>query len=49
MIQRYAVIQQSDNVVVNVIMWDGVQPYDPGEGLFLIQSDTLDIGDTYAP
>jgi hypothetical protein len=40
---RYAVIQ--GGVVVNVILWDGETPYDPGEGATLVQSDTLQIGD----
>lgn len=40
---RYAVLNQ-DNVVVNVIEWDGVTPYDPGEGLTLQFVPTVDIG-----
>lgn len=40
---RYAVLN-SDNVVVNVIEWDGVTPYDPGEGLTLQFVPTVDIG-----
>ena len=31
---HYAVV--ADGTVVNVIVWDGVQPYDPGEGLTLV-------------
>ena len=31
---HYAVV--SDGKVVNVIVWDGVQPYDPGEGVTLV-------------
>ena len=30
----YAVV--ADGKVVNVIVWDGVQPYDPGEGVTLV-------------
>ena len=41
---RYAVIE--NGVVINVIVWDGVTPYDPGEGITVVQSDTLNIGDT---
>ena len=25
-----------DSVVVNVSVWDGVQPYDPGEGVTMV-------------
>lgn len=32
MTMRYAVIDQENNVV-NVIVWDGVADYNPGEGL----------------
>jgi hypothetical protein len=31
---RYEVINTAGEVV-NVVMWDGVAPYDPGEGLTL--------------
>lgn len=47
--QRYAVIQDSDNLVVNVIIWDGQTEWSPPEGCFVVQSDTLNIGDTYTP
>ena len=40
---RYAVLN-ADNIVVNVIEWDGVTPYDPGEGLTLQFVPTVDIG-----
>lgn len=40
---RYAVIE--NGVVINVIMYDGTSPYDPGPGRTLVQSDTLQIGD----
>jgi hypothetical protein len=35
--QSYAVV--GDGKVVNVVVWDGVQPYDPGEGLELVVLD----------
>ena len=35
--KRYAVLDQ--NVVVNMVMWDGVSPYNPGEGLRLVLID----------
>jgi hypothetical protein len=47
--QRYAVIQESDNLVVNVIMWDGQAEWSPPEDCFVVQSDTLNVGDTYIP
>lgn len=38
----YAVIEGSD--VVNVIEWDGVSAYNPGEGMKLICVDGLPVG-----
>lgn len=35
--------------VINAIVWDGVSPYNPGAGLALAPSATLQIGDTYTP
>lgn len=32
---RYAVVD-GDGVVVNTVVWDGVQEFDPGEGLTLV-------------
>jgi hypothetical protein len=32
---KWALIRASDNVVVNIIEWDGKTAYDPGEGLAL--------------
>lgn len=32
---RYAVID-AGGIVVNIILWDGVSPYDPGAGLTLV-------------
>ena len=32
----YAVVDDATSLVVNVIVWDGVQPYDPGEGVTLV-------------
>ena len=33
---HYAVVNDATSLVVNVVVWDGVQPYDPGEGLTLV-------------
>lgn len=33
---RYAVIRESDNQVVNVIEWDGVQQWTPPAGCFTV-------------
>ena len=33
-VSRYATVANGE--CVNVIVWDGVQPYDPGEGLTLV-------------
>ena len=32
----YAVVDDATSLVVNVVVWDGVQPYEPGEGLTLV-------------
>lgn len=49
MVQRYIVVNEEDNIIVNAILWDGVTPYTPPDGCFLVQNDTLDIGETYTP
>lgn len=46
---RYVVVDIETNIVVNVIVWDGVTPWIPPEGTFAVRSDTLNIGDTYTP
>lgn len=46
---RHAVLSET-NVVVNLVMWDGVSPYNPGDGLRLVPAlDVLfiDIGWTW--
>jgi hypothetical protein len=43
---RHAQIQ--DGTVINVIVWDGETPYDPGEGITLVKCpDTVGGGFTY--
>lgn len=46
---RWAVIENGTNLVVNVVVWDGVSEWGPGDGYYVVQSDTLNIGDTYTP
>jgi hypothetical protein len=43
----YAVISQS--IVINFILWDGVSPYNPGDGMTLVPLNgrPCDIGWTY--
>lgn len=36
MTSKYAITNQSGDVV-NVILWDGVTPYDPGEGFSVVE------------
>lgn len=36
------------NTVINILLWDGISPFDPGTNYKLIQSDTLQIGDMYS-
>ncbi len=43
---RYAIIK--DDVVINVIIWDGKSEWNSPEGTKVIQSDSLNIGDKYS-
>jgi hypothetical protein len=43
--RRYAVVD-GEGLVVNVILWDGETPYDPGDGLELVR---LEDGDRTEP
>ena len=46
---RYAVINSS-NVVVNVIIWDGVSPWSPPSGCIVVpEGQGAMIGGTYDP
>lgn len=42
---RYAIIKE--NIVINVIIWDGKSDWKNPEGTELVQSDSLNIGDRY--
>jgi hypothetical protein len=45
---NYAII--NNGTVINIVLWDGVSPYNPGSGntLVLIPADTfVNIGYTY--
>ncbi len=47
---RYAVIDAA-TLIINIILWDGVAPYDPGEGNALVADTdppTAQIGGTYS-
>lgn len=37
--QSYAVVDTATAKVVNVVVWDGVQDYQPGEGLEMVALD----------
>jgi hypothetical protein len=37
--QSYAVVDTATAKVVNVVVWDGVQPYNPGDGRELVLLD----------
>lgn len=41
---RYAMVNNSTNIVENMVIWDGVSTYEPS-GVTLIQTDIPDIGD----
>ena len=42
---RYVLVK--DNQVINIVVWDGETPVDWGDGIIVVQSDTLNIGDSY--
>jgi len=46
-VQDYAIIDLTTNIVTNVALWDGVTEWDPGEGFIAIQSNTAQMGWTY--
>jgi hypothetical protein len=45
---RYAVVN-ADNLVVNVIIWDGESRWSPPSGCFVVRSDACDVGQIYDP
>lgn len=47
MANRYAVVEEATNIVDNTIVWDGEAEYDPGDGMFLVPSDSASIGWSY--
>lgn len=46
---NWAVVDMSVNIVVNVVLWDGVSDWAPPEGCTAIQSDVAGIGWIYNP
>lgn len=45
---RYAIVNNTTNVVENVIVWDGETPYEPEEGRSVVPaSDEVSIGWSY--
>lgn len=48
MMGRWAVVRTADNLVVNVIEWDGVAPYTPPAGTFLVDGTGKDVGPGYS-
>lgn len=47
-VKAYATVKVEDGLVINVSVWDGVEPWEPPEGTIAIQNDTAQIGWTYA-
>lgn len=47
MVGRWALVRSADNVVDNVIEYDGVAPYTPPAGTFLVDGTTKDVGPGY--
>jgi hypothetical protein len=44
---RHAVIHAETNIVVNVIVWDGVSKWTPPAGHYVVRHDHCNIGDRY--
>jgi hypothetical protein len=47
---NYAIIDDSNNLVINVAVWDGTTPWDPGAGLYAVlipEGSQAGIGWTY--
>jgi hypothetical protein len=47
MLARWAVVRDADNVVVNVIEWDGVTTYTTAAGTTLVDGTGKDVGPGY--
>lgn len=46
--QNYAVVQECDGLVSNIILWDPANVFEPGEGLYLVPDDgTARTGGTW--
>jgi hypothetical protein len=45
---NYAVINQSESIVVNVVCWDGEAEWSPPEGCIAVESDFAGIGWVYS-
>ena len=48
MMGRWAVVRVADNMVVNVIEWDGVATYTTGPGMMLVDGGGKDVGPEYS-
>jgi hypothetical protein len=46
--RRHAIVNK-DNIVVNVILWDGESPWKPPVDHFVVQDDNVDSGDIFQP
>jgi hypothetical protein len=52
MIYKYAVISNTDLIVQTVVVWDGVSPWEPPAGTFLVQleeNEPCGAGWLYSP
>jgi hypothetical protein len=45
---KYALVNKTTGLVENTTLWNGVSNWEPPTGYEVIQSDTANIGDTYA-
>lgn len=47
MSHRYIVIDSTTNLVLNAILWDGITAWSEPDNTYVVQSDTIQIDDTY--
>lgn len=44
---NYLVVNKTNHVIENVIVWDGESEYDPGGEFIVVPANGQNIGDTY--
>ena len=47
-VQRYVVVDLATSLVVNAVVWDGVDGWSPPQGCVAHPSDAGDVGDVWS-